>query len=73
MLTARAEPSERIRGLELGADDYLAKPFEPRELSLRLANLVRRRPEPCGRRPLRARSSSTFGARRSHGRASPCA
>jgi len=48
MLTARAEPSERIRGLELGADDYLAKPLEPRELSLRLANLVRRRPEPAG-------------------------
>jgi len=48
MLTARAEPPDRIRGLELGADDYLAKPFEPRELALRLANLVRRRPEPTG-------------------------
>jgi two-component system phosphate regulon response regulator OmpR len=48
MLTAKAEPPERIRGLELGADDYLAKPFEPRELALRLANLMRRRPEPAG-------------------------
>jgi two-component system phosphate regulon response regulator OmpR len=45
MLTALTEPGERIRGLELGADDYLGKPFEPRELALRLANLVRRRPE----------------------------
>jgi two-component system phosphate regulon response regulator OmpR len=48
MLTAKAETTERIRGLELGADDYLGKPFEPRELALRLANLVRRRPEPAG-------------------------
>ncbi|MBJ3775148.1 response regulator [Acuticoccus mangrovi] len=47
MLTAMAEPGERIRGLELGADDYLAKPFEPRELSLRLTNMMRRRPEPA--------------------------
>ncbi|WP_420394562.1 response regulator transcription factor [Acuticoccus sp.] len=45
MLTARSEPQERVRGLSLGADDYLGKPFEPRELSLRLHNLVRRRPD----------------------------
>ncbi|MBV9077474.1 MAG: response regulator transcription factor [Methylobacteriaceae bacterium] len=42
MLTARAEPSDRVEGLELGADDYLAKPFEPRELVLRLGKLLRR-------------------------------
>lgn len=42
MLTARSEPDQRIRGLELGVDDYLAKPFEPRELLLRLHNVLRR-------------------------------
>lgn len=42
MLTARDEKESRIRGLELGADDYLAKPFEPRELSLRVANILKR-------------------------------
>lgn len=43
MLTARSEPEHRIEGLETGADDYMAKPFEPRELLLRIANLLRRR------------------------------
>ena len=42
MLTARAEKEMRIEGLEIGADDYLAKPFEPRELSLRIASILRR-------------------------------
>jgi two-component system, OmpR family, phosphate regulon response regulator OmpR len=42
MLTARVEPESRITGLELGADDYLAKPFETRELSLRIANILKR-------------------------------
>jgi two-component system phosphate regulon response regulator OmpR len=42
MLTARGEVEHRIDGLERGADDYLAKPFEPRELMLRLSSLVRR-------------------------------
>ncbi len=42
MLTARDEKESRIRGLEIGADDYLAKPFEPRELSLRIASILRR-------------------------------
>jgi two-component system phosphate regulon response regulator OmpR len=42
MLTARDESEDRIRGLELGADDYVAKPFEARELSLRITNILKR-------------------------------
>src|SRR4051812_3506564 len=42
MVTARGEESERIAGLELGADDYVTKPFSPRELSARVAALLRR-------------------------------
>lgn len=42
MLTARSEAESRILGLELGADDYLAKPFEPRELILRVNNILKR-------------------------------
>jgi two-component system phosphate regulon response regulator OmpR len=42
MLTALAETGNRVSGLEAGADDYLAKPFDPRELSLRIANILRR-------------------------------
>jgi two-component system phosphate regulon response regulator OmpR len=43
MLTAKGDPLDRILGLEMGADDYLAKPFEPRELLARLHALLRRR------------------------------
>ena len=39
MLTAQSETDQRIRGLEAGVDDYIAKPFEPRELVLRLQNI----------------------------------
>jgi two-component system phosphate regulon response regulator OmpR len=42
MLTARDEKESRIAGLEIGADDYVAKPFEPRELSLRIAAILKR-------------------------------
>ena len=50
MLTARGEPEDRIEGLRLGADDYLAKPFEPEELLLRIEAILRRaesRPPPA--------------------------
>ena len=40
LLTAKGEPNERIEGLEMGADDYLPKPFEPRELILRIKNIL---------------------------------
>ena len=53
MLTARDEKESRIRGLELGADDYLAKPFEPRELSLRVANILKRA-QPARAAPLQS-------------------
>ena len=42
MLTARGDPLDRILGLEMGADDYLAKPFEPRELFARIRSVLRR-------------------------------
>ena len=42
LLTAKGEPEERIRGLRAGADDYLAKPFEPEELLLRIKAILRR-------------------------------
>jgi two-component system phosphate regulon response regulator OmpR len=42
MLTARDETAMRIEGLQIGADDYVAKPFEPRELSLRIGNILKR-------------------------------
>ena len=40
LLTAKGEPDERIQGLEVGADDYLPKPFEPKELVLRIKNIL---------------------------------
>ena len=40
LLTAKGEPNERIEGLEMGADDYLPKPFEPKELILRIKNIL---------------------------------
>ena len=46
LLTARGDADDRIRGLEAGADDYLGKPFEPRELLLRINAILRRVPKP---------------------------
>lgn len=46
LLTARGETEDRIKGLEAGADDYLAKPFEPKELLLRINAILRRVPVP---------------------------
>lgn len=53
MLTAMDDPEARIAGLESGADDYLAKPFEPRELALRLRAILRRARARSARRPVR--------------------
>jgi len=41
LLTAKGEVENRIHGLELGADDYLGKPFEPKELLLRVKNIIK--------------------------------
>jgi two-component system, OmpR family, phosphate regulon response regulator OmpR len=47
MLTASGEIEDRVAGLSIGADDYLAKPFEPRELALRVANILKRARPPA--------------------------
>ena len=59
MLTARAAADDRIVGLEAGVDDYLAKPFEPRELALRISAILRRAAAPGAERP--AREPVRFG------------
>jgi two-component system, OmpR family, phosphate regulon response regulator OmpR len=53
MLTARGEAMDRIVGLEIGADDYLSKPFEPRELLARLSAILRRMARPATKGALR--------------------
>ena len=57
MLTARHEAESRIEGLQIGADDYVAKPFEPRELILRIGNILKRTAPP----PVATLESIAFG------------
>jgi two-component system, OmpR family, response regulator ResD len=52
LLTALGEEDDRIAGLEAGADDYLTKPFSPRELALRVRSVLRRAPAPTGVLPV---------------------
>lgn len=74
LLTARGEAEDRIKGLTLGADDYLAKPFEPEELVLRINAILRRhgRPERRSARWRSATGISTSGGKASAAMASPC-
>ena len=69
MLTGRHEEADRVMGLELGADDYVTKPFSPRELLARIRAMLRRRPEvqqgrprACGRTDSKGGSSISIHA-----------
>ncbi len=62
MLTAKGDPMDRIIGLELGADDYLPKPFEPRELLARIRAVLRRRGEPGSAPTTRSTPVLRFGS-----------
>ncbi|MFD0669383.1 response regulator [Ramlibacter sp. MAHUQ-53] len=62
MLTAKGDPMDRIVGLELGADDYLPKPFEPRELLARIRAVLRRRGEAVAAAPAAAAPPLRFGS-----------
>ena len=69
MLTARGEEADRIVGLELGADDYVTKPFSPRELAARVRSVLRRA-RPAGSRPASgSRSATSSSTRDARGRA----
>jgi DNA-binding response OmpR family regulator len=74
MLTAKGDPMDRVIGLEVGADDYLPKPFEPRELLARIRAILRRRmcPWRMGRLTLK-RASRPCNLARSRSTATPAA
>ncbi|WP_171615365.1 response regulator [Roseicella sp. DB1501] len=61
MLTARGGPDDRVAGFEMGADDYLAKPFDPRELALRIRTILRRTAPPP--QPVLAQAPVQLGMR----------
>jgi two-component system, OmpR family, phosphate regulon response regulator OmpR len=61
MLTAKGDDNERIEGLQLGADDYLAKPFNPKELNARIGAVLRRRVRDLPGAPSREQEEITFG------------
>lgn len=71
MLSALADASDRIAGLETGSDDYLAKPFEPRELLLRIQGLLRRQETAKGTRPEFFFGGFTFNLQRGELRKGP--
>jgi CheY-like chemotaxis protein len=60
MLTAKSAEEDRIRGLELGADDYVTKPFSPRELVLRVQAILRCRSQPAGDQGVTSYGSGTL-------------
>ena len=62
MLTAKGDPMDRIIGLEMGADDYVPKPFEPRELLARIRAVLRRRAEPIEPAAAPGRPVMRFGS-----------
>ncbi|WP_298440637.1 two-component system response regulator OmpR [uncultured Ferrimonas sp.] len=61
MLTAKGDEADRIFGLELGADDYLPKPFNPRELLARIKAVLRRRPQELPGAPAQQETEVSFG------------
>ena len=72
MLTAMGEETDRIIGLELGADDYVPKPFNPRELLARIRAVLRRAGEPAEHRAERRRAACASPAGRWSRRAAAC-
>jgi len=68
MLTAMGEPTDRVIGLELGADDYIAKPFNPRELVARIRAVLRRSADAAGGAPAETKFYDFAGWRLDRGR-----